>query len=86
MKTHLEYVSWLADRRRFLAGDFFSLADIAAAAHFSAVDYIGDVPWDDYPRAKEWYVRIKSRPSFRPVLADHIPGLRPPTHYADLDF
>ncbi len=47
---------------------------------------LGDVPWDDYPRAKEWYVRIKSRPSFRPVLADHIPGLRPPTHYADLDF
>lgn len=86
MKTHLEYISWLADRRRFLAGDFFSLADIAAAAHLSAVDYIGDVPWDDYPRAKEWYVRIKSRPSFRPVLADHIPGLKPPTHYANLDF
>jgi glutathione S-transferase len=86
MKTHLEYVSWLADRRRFLAGDFFSLADITAAAHLSAADYIGDVPWDDYPRAKEWYVRIKCRPSFRPVLADHIPGLRPPTHYADLDF
>jgi glutathione S-transferase len=86
MKTHLEYISWLADRRRFLAGDFFSLADITAAAHLSAVDYIGDVPWDDYPRAKEWYVRIKCRPSFRPVLADHIPGLRPPAHYADLDF
>jgi glutathione S-transferase len=86
MKTHLEYVSWLADRRRFLAGDFFSLADITAAAHLSAADYIGDVPWDDYPRAKEWYVRIKCRPSFRPVLADHIPGLRPPAHYADLDF
>jgi glutathione S-transferase len=86
MKTHLEYISWLADRRRFLAGDFFSLADITAASHLSAVDYIGDVPWDDYPRAKEWYVRIKCRPSFRPVLADHIPGLRPPAHYADLDF
>lgn len=86
MRIHLEYVSWLADRRRFLAGDTFSLADIAAAAHLSALDYIGDVPWDDYPRAKEWYVRIKSRPSFRPVLADHIPGLRPPVHYADLDF
>jgi glutathione S-transferase len=86
IRIHLEYVSWLADRRRFLAGDTFSLADLAAAAHLSAVDYIGDVPWDDYPRAKEWYVRIKSRPSFRPVLADHIPGLRPPVHYADLDF
>ncbi|HET9149026.1 MAG TPA: glutathione S-transferase family protein [Alphaproteobacteria bacterium] len=86
IRIHLEYVSWLADRRRFLAGDTFSLADLAAAAHLSAVDYIGDVPWDVYPRAKEWYVRIKSRPSFRPVLADHIPGLRPPVHYADLDF
>jgi hypothetical protein len=30
--------------------------------------------------------RIKSRPSFRPILADHIPGVPPPKHYADLDF
>jgi glutathione S-transferase len=83
---HLAYISFLAERRRWLAGDYFSAADIAAAAHLSAVDYIGDVPWDDHPGAKDWYTRIKCRPSFRPLLADRVPGLQPPVHYADLDF
>jgi glutathione S-transferase len=83
---HLDYITYLAERRRWLAGDHFSVADISAAAHLSALDYLGDVPWDEHEPAKEWYARIKSRPSFRPLLADHIPGSPPPKHYADLDF
>ena len=83
---HLEYIAWLSDRRRWLAGDHFSLADITAAAHVSAVDYLGDVPWEGHDGAKDWYARVKSRPSFRPVLADYMSGIRPPEHYADLDF
>jgi glutathione S-transferase len=83
---HLDYIGWLAERRTWLAGDDFSLADIAAASHLSCVDNIGDVPWDQHDAAKDWYARVKSRPSFRPILADHIPGLSPPSHYADLDF
>lgn len=83
---HLDYIGWLMDDRKWLAGDAFSLADIAAAAHISCVDYLGDVPWGDHPQAKDWYARIKSRPSFRDVLGDHIPGYPPPRHYADLDF
>jgi glutathione S-transferase len=83
---HLDYIGYLIERRRWLAGDHFSLADIAAAAHLSAIDYLGDVPWEQHEPAKEWYARVKSRPSFRPILADHIPGVAPPPHYADLDF
>ncbi|HTP84007.1 MAG TPA: glutathione S-transferase family protein [Alphaproteobacteria bacterium] len=83
---HLDYIGWLIERRRFLAGDKYSLADIAAATQLSCLDYIGDVPWADHERAKEWYARIKSRPAFRPLLADNIPGAPPPPHYADLDF
>jgi len=83
---HLDYVSWLTERRTWLAGPNFSIADIAAAAQISSVDYIGDVPWDEPEDAKEWYARVKSRPSFRPILADHLPGEPPPKHYADLDF
>ena len=83
---HLDYITFLVERRRWLAGDHFSLADISAAAHLSALDYLGDVPWDAHDPAKEWYARIKSRPSFRPLLGDHIPGAPPPKHYADLDF
>lgn len=84
--THLEYIAWLVDRRRWLGGDEFSLADITAAAHLSAIDYIGDVPWERHPGAKDWYARVKSRPSVRPLLADQVPGVMPPPHYADLDF
>tara|TARA_B100000242_G_scaffold291865_1_gene266017 strand:+ start:581 stop:1249 length:669 start_codon:yes stop_codon:yes gene_type:complete len=83
---HLDYIGWLSERRNWLAGGVFSVADIAAAAHLSSVDYLGDVPWEDHISAKEWYVRIKSRPSFRAILADHLPGEPPPKHYADLDF
>lgn len=86
LRTHLDYISWLADSRNWLAGDELSLADLAAAAHLSALDYLGDVPWEDHVRAKEWYARLKSRPSFRLLLKDRIPGLTPPKHYANLDF
>ncbi|HEY1096207.1 MAG TPA: glutathione S-transferase family protein [Alphaproteobacteria bacterium] len=83
---HLDYIGYLVDRRRWLAGPEFSLADITAAAHLSAIDYIGDVPWDDHKAARDWYARVKSRPSFKPLLEDTLPGTAPAKHYADLDF
>jgi glutathione S-transferase len=86
IRTHLDYVAFLVERRTWLAGDKFSLADIAAAAQFSCIDYIGDVPWGHQEVAREWYARVKSRPSFRPILDDRVPGLKPAKHYDDLDF
>ncbi len=83
---HLDYLAWLNDRRRWLAGESYSLADVTAAAHLSVVDYLGDVPWDKHPGAKDWYARVKSRPSMRAILADHVAGAAPPAYYADLDF
>lgn len=83
---HLAYIDYLVSSRSWLAGDELSHADLAAAAHLSCVDYTGDVPWAEHPGAKQWYVRIKSRPSFRPLLADHLRSLSPPPAYADLDF
>jgi glutathione S-transferase len=83
---HMDYLSYLSEERNWLAGDHFSLADITAAAHISTIDYVGDVPWSHFPAAKEWYVRVKSRPSFRTILGDFIPGMPPPRIYADLDF
>lgn len=84
--VHLDYVAWLMERRRWLAGENMTLADIAAAAQLSILDYAGEVPWGRHPEAKDWYARIKSRPAFRPLLADRLPGILPPSHYADLDF
>ncbi|KZD12315.1 glutathione S-transferase family protein [Oceanibaculum pacificum] len=83
---HLDYIGYLCERRTWLGGDHLSLADLAAAAHLSCIDYIGNVPWDEHGDAKEWYARVKSRPSFRPLLADRMAGSAPPAHYADLDF
>ena len=83
---HLDYIAYLTERRNWLAGDDFSVADIAAAAHLSCVDYLGDVPWETSAPAKDWYARVKSRPSFRALLQDNIPGLEAPHHYGDLDF
>ncbi len=83
---HLDYIAFLSERRPWLAGTAFTLADIAAAAQLSCLDYIDNVPWDRSPEAKDWYARIKSRPSFRALLADNITGCPPPRHYADLDF
>ena len=86
LREHLDYIAHLADHRVWLAGDQLSLADLAAAAHISSVDYFGDIPWADFPVAKSWYQRMKSRPSFRPLLADTVRGMAPGPHYADLDF
>lgn len=84
--THLQYIAWLTERRSWLAGDEITHADLAAAAHLSLIDYTGDVPWSDHPLTKEWYVRVKSRFSFRCLLRDVLPGVPPAPVYADLDF
>ena len=86
LREHLHYLGWLAETRKWLAGASVSLADFAAAAHLSVLDFQGDVDWQVSPSAREWYARIKSRPSFRALLADRVPGMAPPEHYANLDF
>ena len=78
---HLDYIGFLTEKRKWLAGDQFSLADIAAAAHLSCVDYIGDVPWEEHQAAHSWYKKVKSRPSFEPLLQDRIPGFEPAAKY-----
>jgi glutathione S-transferase len=86
LRTALTSLGELADRHGFLAAREVSLADLAIAAHLSALDYFGEVPWAEYTPIMEWYSRMKSRPSFRPLLADRVPGQPPVPHYAELDF
>ncbi|NBR40250.1 MAG: hypothetical protein EBT93_12680 [Alphaproteobacteria bacterium] len=86
LSSHMEYLNFLVERRKWLAGSKLTLADLHAAASLSVLDFLGDIFWQDWPEAKTWYSRIKSRPSFRPLLADSVTGLTPPEHYADLDF
>ena len=86
LHIHLDYIDWLAEQGNWLAGKAMSLADLSAAAHLSVTDYFGDVDWDRHPEAKEWYAKIKSRPSFRDLLADVVAGLAPAQNYGNLDF
>src|SRR3954466_11936752 len=86
VRYHLAYIGWLAQTRNFLAGDKLTYADLAAAAHLSAIDYLGDVPWSDDDAAKAWYARVKSRPSFRPLLSEWLAGVPASRTYVDLDF
>jgi Glutathione S-transferase len=86
IRQHLKYLSWLAGSRPWLAGERLSYADLSAGAAISVLDYLGEIEWSEAPVAKDWYQRLKSRPSFRPLLAERVRGLTPVSHYADLDF
>jgi glutathione S-transferase len=86
LKTALKAIGTAAETNGNLACRDTTLGDLAVAAHLSALDYFGEVPWTDFPAAAEWYVRMKSRPAFRSLLADRVPGQPPVTHYAELDF
>jgi glutathione S-transferase len=86
LRQHLRALEDVLEGRDWLAGAAFSLADVAAAAHLSVIDYMGETPWDSFPGVRTWYAKTKSRPSFRPLLADRHAGLPPAPHYDDLDF
>ena len=87
LRFHLEYLDTLLFERAWVAGNRMTLADFAAAAHFSCLDYINDINWSEHSNIKTWYATMKSRPAFRALLADYVPGgPLPPAHYADLDF
>ena len=86
LKDHLAMLEPLAASREWLAGRRLSQADLVAAAHVSVLDYFGEISWRSYPSLKLWYMKLKSRPCFRSLLADKFQGLAAAPHYADLDF
>ena len=86
LQTHLGYIAWLVDSRNWMAGRNFSIADIATASIISVLDYLGIMQWERYEIVKEWYARIKSRPSFRSILHDNLPQIPPVQNYDNLDF
>jgi glutathione S-transferase len=83
---HLDYIGYLCAEDRYLAGDQPSMADFAAAAQISVLDFVGDVPWSHNQKARDWYSLMKSRPSFKPILLDKVSHLNPPSHYQNPDF
>lgn len=84
--SHLDYLDYLLDHRRWLGGAALSLADLAAAAHLSVADYLGGLDWRGHKQTTDWYSVIKSRPSFRPLLSERMEVITPPAHYDKVDF
>jgi glutathione S-transferase len=82
---HLYYVDYLIDNRPWLAGSTLTLADLAAAAQISVADYLGGIDWSTHQQARSWYLVIKSRPSFRPLLSERMDVIQPPDHYGEVD-
>lgn len=85
LRAALKEIGDKAESHGYLATRECTLGDLAVAAHVSALDYFGEIPWTEYPAAAEWYLRMKSRPSFRSLLADRVPGQPPVSYYAELD-
>jgi glutathione S-transferase len=85
LKTVLKEIGIAAEIHGYLAARECSLGDLAVAAHISALDYFGEIPWRDHPAVAEWYMRMKSRQAFRTLLSDRVPGQPPAPHYAELD-
>jgi glutathione S-transferase len=83
--SHLDYIDWLRDNRPWLGGAQMSLADLAAAAQISVADYLDGIDWKGHEQAHDWYLTIKSRPSFRPLLSERMDVLQPPKHYGNFD-
>jgi glutathione S-transferase len=83
---HLDYIDYLLDHRRWLAGPALTLADLAAAAQLSVADYLGGVDWRGHKQTADWYAVMKSRPSFRPLLSERMEVIMPPAHYDKVDF
>lgn len=86
LDMHLRYIEFLLRDRKWLAGEDFTVADISAATQLSSIDYFGEINWRYYKKVKDWYVTIKSKPSFQPLLKDKIKGFKPSKWYDDLDF
>lgn len=86
LNHHLNFLAAILEKNLYITSEQISCADIAAAAHISVIDYLGEINWDKWPLIKDWYSIIKSRPSFRPLLQDRIAGFNPPREYTNLDF
>ena len=66
----------LVDGRTFLAGDDFSMADIAIGSLFHRIMDLHPTILDTFPKAGEWHANIATRAGYRKWVATPFDGLR----------
>lgn len=86
LSTHFNYIQSLLEQKKYLAGEKITIADMAAAAQISCLDYFGDINWLHYATVKEWYSLVKSHKFFSEILKDRLSGISPAECYSNLDF
>ena len=82
---HIQYFNYLLNSKNYFIKDDLTYLDFLAAANFSVLDYLGLLNLKGYENIKEWYFKIKSRPSFKTLLKDQIVGLNPHENYKIID-
>ena len=83
---HIQYFNYLLNSKNYFIKDELTYLDFLAAANFSVLDYLGLLNLKSYESMREWYFKIKSRPSFKTLLKDQIVGLNPHENYKNIDF
>jgi glutathione S-transferase len=73
--SYLDKMEKMLAHQSWLAGETFSLADIALAPYVNRLDMLG---WPQMwkgtrPHVADWFERIKARPAFKPALLDWCP-------------
>ena len=75
----------LLNNKNYFIKDELTYLDFLAAANFSVIDYLGLLDLKSHENIREWYFKLKSRPSFRTLLKDQIVGLNPHENYKNMD-
>lgn len=72
-KTLTDMEAALRDRQ-WLAGDAYSLADVALTPYLNRLAMLRMDPfWQAYPSVAAWFDRMRARPSFEPALLKWVP-------------
>ena len=86
LKYHMQYFNYLIKDNDFFVDEKLSYVDLFYGASLTVLDYINELNFYDLEKLKNLYSAIKSRPSFRKILADRIVGFNPHSDYLKLDY
>lgn len=77
----LDIIDWFSQEK-------FGYADITISSAIAVLDYLGEIPWqlEELKQLYHWYLKIKSKTTFKPILNESCPGLKPFFKFTQIDF
>ena len=86
LKYHMQYFNYLMKDHDFFVDDNLGYVDLFYGASLTVLDYIDELNFFEFEKLKNLYSIVKSRPSFKKILADRIIGVNPHSDYLKLDY